>query len=830
MFSSAISRSLIIKAGVSLVKTDRNFSVLKTTFSLDYPAVQATWEGLINILIDLRDWDALRVLVNAAIKAHRFSWINNHAPLLVNNIALVGFARWESLSTQLFSEDIITSLPQRLLNEILFRVACKLDTRTMEVLVKAGACFVNFTGDMHRDGILDVPQEERRFRPTWNACEAKQLTSLLLMAGFDVDRFISPGFSKRLFPGISSDKRWHWPIYVCRQSAEDPVFLLDILWIQGHLALYEAMLPHSRSAKERVTVSGILVATHAGDDQLHIYLDSRLDDGRLGQRMMLETALSLAAARGDDAAIQSLVRHGVNVDTPMLVGEFCPVLGAAKYSQIDALRALINAGADLDAMLLIMTIDRDSIDEQLAELILRTSVPVDTLLHGINLIQLAIRRSGGNIKAVRFLHSRGVEIHSRPCPVTGATMLHDVFTDYRPYQDAVELVEFLLDNGASCKIDVEQGGPTILELLAFHGSRNNWPLELFLTLLDRDASVNGPKERFPHLEAIPVWGSLIHSRQATDELIWRVIDMGTDIHTSRWKGRTPLQLSILCGRYEMASQLLMRRADVNAPALQSHGRTALQAACYRHDASLGFVQHLLDRGARVNDPGADCGGLTALQCAIDAGSISVLCLLLDAGADVNASANRYSPEDPDWCRPLDVAASKGRLDIVDILIRKNAVSQKQGDTPYDGAIELAEKHRHHAIAKMLRDRYEEQVKEASSATFHEQAIVDLTQQELNLTSNTSDLLPNGPGEQDEGFPEFDTETLAPAAAETAIWDELDDLGSAIMASLDEEFSHSLPPENTTVPPREEQTKSPYTGSQRVMPARDRHLVPLAQTG
>ncbi|KAI0185463.1 hypothetical protein EV127DRAFT_473486 [Xylaria flabelliformis] len=118
-------------------------------------------------------------------------------------------------------------------------------------------------------------------------------------------------------------------------------------------------------------------------------------------------------------------------------------------------------------------------------------------------------------------------------------------------------------------------------------------------------------------------------------------------------------------------------------------------------------RHLLDRGARVNDPGADNGSFTALQYAINAESLGVLHLPLDAGADVNASANRYSLQEPDWQRSLDAAASKGRLDMVDILVRKNAVSRKQGETPYDGAFELAEKHKHHTIVKMLGDEYEE---------------------------------------------------------------------------------------------------------------------------
>ncbi|KAI0538524.1 hypothetical protein GGR58DRAFT_501189 [Xylaria digitata] len=453
------------------------------------------------------------------------------------------------------------------------------------------------------------------------------------------------------------------------------------------------MLPHSRSAKERATMSGVLVATHAGDDQLRIYLDSRLEDARPDRCIILEIALSLETARGDAPAIESLVRYGVNVDTPMLVDKFCTILKAAKNSQIDALSAVVNTGPDvkrisayflrrhpswsyevfnylfrrrivpkLDAMSLINIIGKDPLDERLVDPILQTSVQIDTLLHGINLIQLTIQRFCG-IKAVRFLHSRGVEIHR-----------------FSPYQEAVELVEFLLDNGTHCKIDVEQGGPTILELFAFHGGRGNWSLELFITLLDRDASVNGPKERQKNLSGV----------------------------SSKWEP-TSTQVDGKAARH------------CNFPFSASHDRTALQAACDRHDVSLGFVRHLSDRGARVNDPGADCGGFTALQCAINARSISVLCLLLDASADINASANHYSLEEPDW-----------------------HLSQKQGDTPYDGAIELAEKRQHHAIAKMLRDRYEEQIKEAKSATIREQGMDNIAQQELHWTSNTSSLLSNGP--------------------------------------------------------------------------------------
>jgi hypothetical protein len=46
----------------------------------------------------------------------------------------------------------------------------------------------------------------------------------------------------------------------------------------------------------------------------------------------------------------------------------------------------------------------------------------------------------------------------------------------------------------------------------------------------------------------------------------------------------------------------------------------------------------------------------------------------------------------------------GRLDMVQYLLNLGAVSQRPGATRYDGAIQLAEKEGHYAIADMMRTR------------------------------------------------------------------------------------------------------------------------------
>lgn len=77
----------------------------------------------------------------------------------------------------------------------------------------------------------------------------------------------------------------------------------------------------------------------------------------------------------------------------------------------------------------------------------------------------------------------------------------------------------------------------------------------------------------------------------------------------------------------------MKRADVNYLGDGELRRTPLQ-----HAVELGNMEIfnlLLEHGADVNAPAADDGGVTALQIAAIQGYIGIARRLLDLGADVN---------------------------------------------------------------------------------------------------------------------------------------------------------------------------------------------------
>jgi len=181
-------------------------------------------------------------------------------------------------------------------------------------------------------------------------------------------------------------------------------------------------------------------------------------------------------------------------------------------------------------------------------------------------------------------------------------------------------------------------------------------------------------------------------------------------------GKTALQRALRCGHVPIVHLLVSAHADVNAAASQ-HGATALQYAAA--GGQLQVVQLLLGAGANVNarpqwltcdtplQIAARCGdvgivqsllqaeavvntipgyrdGHTALQAAAERGHLEVVKLLLGAHADVNLiHANCVGSA-------LQVAASRANVEIVRLLLGANAdpnspADRSRGLTPLQGA-------------------------------------------------------------------------------------------------------------------------------------------------
>lgn len=320
----------------------------------------------------------------------------------------------------------------------------------------------------------------------------------------------------------------------------------------------------------------------------------------------------------------------------------------------------------------------------------------------MDLLQLSIR-AGCSLDVVELLLNKGHRVHSRAAAQSGNTMLHDALLGRS--RDRSKIVHLLLREGADLKHAGD--GLTILEAsLQWDRSGAEEPrqvadfLGIFVYLLDAGAPVQ--RKQRPRLVGFK---PLIHQLVdvgAEDDLILRVVEAGADLNDRGPGGEedTPLAFAIVKGRENLARELIRRGADVHAPAGWPHLGTALQAACLF--SSFQFVEYLVKvQGVDVNEAASERIGNTALQLAVMAGSLALVELLLDHGADVNALSGRtWDGRFPAWRRALDVAAEFGRLDVVEFLLKAGGRSSIYG---LGGAIELAKNGGHFALVSLLLD-------------------------------------------------------------------------------------------------------------------------------
>ncbi|KXJ94856.1 hypothetical protein Micbo1qcDRAFT_173615 [Microdochium bolleyi] len=166
------------------------------------------------------------------------------------------------------------------------------------------------------------------------------------------------------------------------------------------------------------------------------------------------------------------------------------------------------------------------------------------------------------------------------------------------------------------------------------------------------------------------------------------------------------------GSIGLAKQLVALGANPFAlGSLGSLGRTALHAACWAGSLSASeaaqrraLVEYLLDLGVGVDKLDAD--GWTALHYAANNGDLELAIVLLDRGAAHSTATFGYFDEY--FCEEvlphtaLDLAAKKGRLDMVQLLLNVGATSAGRTNTCFHKAIELACYYGHVEVAKLLR--------------------------------------------------------------------------------------------------------------------------------
>nr|XP_015840312.1 PREDICTED: ankyrin repeat domain-containing protein 17 isoform X7 [Tribolium castaneum] len=306
----------------------------------------------------------------------------------------------------------------------------------------------------------------------------------------------------------------------------------------------------------------------------------------------------------------------------------------------------------------------------------QTSLPcldVDSKTDSNHDTALTLACAGGHEDLVDLLINRGADIEHRDKKgftplILAATAGHE------------KVVEVLLNHNADIEAQSERTKDTPLSL-ACSGGR----YEVVELLLNRNAN----KEHRNVSDYTPL--SLAASGGYVN-IIKLLLSHGAEINsrTGSKLGISPLMLAAMNGHTAAVKLLLDMGSDINAQ-IETNRNTALTLACFqgRHEV----VSLLLDRKANVEHRAKT--GLTPLMEAASGGYVEVGRVLLDKGADVNATPVPSSRD-----TALTIAADKGHVRFVELLLCRGAqieVKNKKGNSP----LWLAANGGHLAVVELL---------------------------------------------------------------------------------------------------------------------------------
>lgn len=354
---------------------------------------------------------------------------------------------------------------------------------------------------------------------------------------------------------------------------------------------------------------------------------------------------------------------------------------------------------------------------------------------GKNALQVAARK--GHLTLVQYLVDRGADVNFPASENRGQTALQAAASG-----GSLEVVEWIIEAGADVKAaPATHHGVTVFEAAA-DTKRGMQSLPIFKYLLALGAPINRPDGasstvlhrliRCGEVECLRVAleaGARMEDRESAARMmtplqlaaersdtqaIMLLVNHGADINAPAGDlhGRTALQAAAGSDRtffgqrnrsnitaksnLEIVEHLLLNHADVNAPAGKRFGRTALQAAASSEFPDPRIVALLLDHGADINAAPARRGGVSALQGAAIKGDLQIARLLLKHHADVNAAAAPKKGR-----TAVEGAAEHGRMDMVRLLL--NAGARPDPVSGFSRAIKLADKNDHYVIGDLLKD-------------------------------------------------------------------------------------------------------------------------------
>lgn len=407
-------------------------------------------------------------------------------------------------------------------------------------------------------------------------------------------------------------------------------------------------LDHAKSAEILIKSSSLNAKTKDFD---YLYRVLKTEDLEFRFEFN-KTALHIAAEQGHLGFVSLFIEKGVNLELRDRPGN-TSLHTAVVNNNIDVIKLLLKNGAQIDA--------RDYNNNTPLHLSLSFSYSLD--------IPKLLIRSQADINAKD-------DFGNTPLHLTLSLKLDK------------EIAELLLDNGADTTIRNKAGNTALTEAVI----KNN--KEIALLLLDDKSGIYSKNDRgespltigIDH--GIPVLEWLINDENinyknndgdtpiiiairedAKPEIITFLIDKGAKINTRNKNGWTPLHEAVILGNGNIISILNQNEADFFS--INNNGENAFDLV---FDRGVEYTENIVTselvdlRNSRENTP---------LFYAIDRGSPDIVQVLLDKGADINASNVNGET-------PLHQAITTDNIVISNMLISRGSnieAKDKQDNTP-----------------------------------------------------------------------------------------------------------------------------------------------------
>jgi len=725
-----------------LENQDNQQATIDVLFSIDTPTVRDAWEKLIRLAIERQSSLYCPLLITGCRKR---AWIAGLAPTLASAAifffdsakAIEHIRRLRGAQVSLVEGKVSIDLGHgTFLSDPLQQALNKADADIVKELM-SNTHVPNSEGEDGKERLIYIPESLHKGFSEFPEEQRMACLKAMVDCGLRLNEPADHGYE------IYQRLGCVLPLY-CYNTL-DQLFDLELV------REYEMLLPYSRKFSTSVMVCGILSAAIKGDYALSEYLKGRTltdEDEDEDVTILKEIALCKTVFLPQHhryTALYCLLRNGVDPNIPYLSCYFTHnenhAQTAVRNHDLKYLAILLGSGLVIDSARMLRTLFRDRVEPLSTRLrtlgFLRdngldvknhgmvalaaflegghwstSDSEVSPPLHEILTLLKTILDAGTDVNMVidakknTILHATATARFALPVIVTtlieaganvqalnsdGRTALDKAIVCYKPSRHAI--LECFLKHGATTTYLGQ--GPTTLEQLVIHAGPpfSRCPIDApFAMLLSHGACINNPRT----VAGPSALASLIRNGMPS-ELIKMALEAGADVNAPAvlTSGLYPVQAAVEADNIPVLMDLLNRGGDIHAPAAAYSGRTALQLACMSKNGPL--VQDLLTRGADVNAAAAYENGLTALQAAAMSGHIDIAKLLIENGARLD-----LAPAIKNGNLPLDGAARMGRLDMVQYLMNLGAISQKPGTTRYDGAIELAEREGHYAIADLMR--------------------------------------------------------------------------------------------------------------------------------